>query len=237
MTHYSDRDIVAFVDGQMDEDARAAFDDERRGDIDLERRVAAHGWMVRQIVAAYGKAPQDAVDRALIDRLGLGAGGIAPMRRAGIAIRPAWARWVAGLTALAASLAVGFLGGRLTGNTEPRLLVQGDGGIIAKGELARALSDQLSGDRGQIQIGLTFKTADGVCRTFKSSLGLSGIGCRDGQQWNLPILVRSNSDQPNGMDYQLASGDISFAVMAEVDRRIVGEPLDEVQEREFLMRR
>lgn len=235
MTEFSDQEVVAFVDRQMDDKARAAFEAQLRIDETLARRVAAHGWIARQIVMACGSPPEVAADSAQLEQLGLGPGNTGPIRPAVLSRQTGRARWAAGITAIAASLAIGFFGGLHTAQPGSQLLTQWDGKAIAADDLAWNLSHKLSGESGQIQIGMTFRTAKGLCRSFKTS-GLSGIGCLAGRQWTVPILVESKADQPTGVDYQVAGGSIAPAVMAEIDRSIEGEPLTLTQEREVLGR-
>lgn len=235
MTEFSDQEVVAFVDRQMDDHARAAFEAQLRIDGALVRRVAAHGWIARQIVMACGSPPETAVDSMQLERLGQVAGTPEPIRLAALSRQTGWARWAAGITAIAASLVIGFFGGLRTAQPVSQFLTQHDGKAVAAGELAWNLSHRPSGEDGQIQIGMTFRTANGLCRSFKTS-GLSGIGCLAGRQWTVPILVESKADQPTGVDYQVAGGSIAPAVMAEIDRSIEGEPLNLTQEREALGR-
>ena len=60
--------------------------------------------------------------------------------------------------------------------------------------------------------------------------GMSGLGCREDGQWAVPIVV-SGSSQPEGTaEYSLAGGSVAPPVMAEVDRRMIGEPLSPAEE-------
>lgn len=234
MTGFTEEDVVAFIDGQMDAKAKSTFAEQLAVEPELAKSVAAHQWMARQIVAAYGNPPNDAFSGAQIAELGLGRDNIVKL---GV-IRPpmpgAWIKLATGITAIAASLAVGFVGARSFYSPNTNILTQADGKVIAAGDLDRALSSNPSAQKGQIQISMTFRTADGVCRTFALKPRLSGIGCQNGGHWTIPVMAESGSNLPNGTDYQLASGDISSTVMAEVDRRIVGAPLTSEEEQKVL---
>lgn len=108
MTEFSDQEVVAFVDRQMDDKARAAFEAQLRTDGALAHRVAAHGWIARQIVTACGSPPEVAADSAQLERLGLGPGNTGPIWLPVLSRQTGWARWAAGITAIAASLAIGL---------------------------------------------------------------------------------------------------------------------------------
>lgn len=233
MTRISDEEIVTYVDGQMDAAGRAAFAARLEVDPGLAQRVAAHDWIARQIVAAYGAPPATEVDDALIAQLGLHEENVVTIASRRSARLAGFMQWATGIAAIAASIAVGFFVGRTTPPTETALFSQLDGRIVASGNLDDALSSKLSGEAGPIGIKLTFRTAEGVCRSFRLSSGASGIGCRQGGRWTVPILVDTRPDQAVGADYRLAGGDIAPEVMAEVDQRIEGLPYAPGQEREL----
>lgn len=230
MTRYSDEDVIAYVDGSLGGPELAAFEARLASDPELASRVAGHGWMTRQIVAAYGAPPDDRLDEALIVRLGLTDDPVVVLadHRPRRTLRPIIAAAWAG--ALAASLVLGvFVGRSLTGGNGP--VVMNSAGVLSPGPaLAMALDRQLSGQDGQIRIGLSFRSAEGICRSFVMPGGASGLGCRQDGHWVIPILARPGGDASPGGEYRLAGGDVAPAVMAEVDHRIVGEPLSIAQE-------
>jgi hypothetical protein len=113
------------------------------------------------------------------------------------------------------------------------VILGSSGKLIASGELSERLSNQLTGEQGPVQIGVSFNAENGVCRTFHFKQGASGLGCREGGHWIVPIVVTDNPN-PNGpTEYSLASGNIAPAVMAEVDRRIKGDPFTAAQEEQL----
>ena len=239
MTKFSDEDVVAFIDGQMNANAKSAFTEQLQAEPALAQSVTAHQWMARQIVAAYGNPPTNALSKVQIAQLGLERDNIFKLQfdrpsMPGAFMPGARIRLAAGITAIAASLALGFIGARTSYTPDTDILTQRDGKIVATGELAQALSTKASGEKGQIQISMSFRTADGVCRSFEVKPRLSGIGCQDGGHWTIPVMAENRLNQSAGMDYKLASGDISPTVMAEVDRRILGLPLTLEQEQKAL---
>lgn len=237
MTDIADESVIAFVDGQLDSEARVAFEARLAREPRLSERVAAHRWMARQIAAAYGPPPERDVDDALVSRLGLGDGRVVALsehRRAGHRGRFR----AANIAAIAASLALGLVIGRGTPTPNSALIEEQAGRPIASGILAAGLSNQLTGEPGAVRIGLSFRTDQGICRTFRNDRGLSGIGCREGRYWRVPMMTAelAYAGSGAGTEYQLAGGQIPPAVMAQVDRWIRGEPLAPSEEVEMRKR-
>lgn len=232
MTEIPDEDVIAFVDGQLDGDALFAFQALLANEPALAERVAAHRWMARQVTAAYGPPPHDKEDDGLIARLGLSHKPV----RALPDVHPFTSRRtrirIAAVTALAASIALAIIAGPTALSSTSTLVRAPDGQPIASGMLAASLSNQLAGEPGKVRIGLSFRTDKGICRTFRSDRGVSGIGCREGDHWLVPMMMTENpqTGPASSTAYRLASGDFSPAVMAEVDRRIRGEPLSPAEE-------
>lgn len=249
----TDEAIVAYLDGALDPAAQAAFEDRMAQDPALAARVKAHRWLDRQIVAAFGAPPTGEIEPELLERLGLHdrpaeRGGPPAWRAPGWRRLPRPAMAGAAATALAACLAFGLWFAGLRAAPDQPLTVQRDGRVVASGGLAQALSGEVSGPvpgqdsgaPGAIRIALTIRTADGPCRTFvggdgTSGLnGVAGLACHKAGRWEVPVIVRAARRAPADGDYRLASGDVPPAVMAEVDRRIVGDPLTPAEERALM---
>lgn len=229
MTEATDVEVIAYVDGCLDGPALAAFEERLRREPALAEQVAAHRWLTGQIVSAFGPPPGDEIDPALIRRLGLASDNVVPFEPpVARTRRPLLAFLASG--AIAASLLVGVSVGRWMDDGTAHWLRSGpDAKVLADGALAEGLSGNLAGQAGEVRIGMSFRTAQGVCRTFSTGSGLSGMGCRQGSEWVVPIVVTGTAAASGG-DYRLAAGDVAPAVMAEVDRRIVGEPLGPAEE-------
>lgn len=232
--------IVAYLDGAMPADDRAAFDRRCAVEPALAQRLAAHRWLRQQIAAAYGEPPVGEVPPELVTRLGLAqmSPGLRPdspgagWRRHGSGgWRRALAPALAG--ALAASLVMTLWVAGVARGGGNAIVMQGPDGAVAAGPLAAALSDRLTDEPGAIRIAMTFRTAQGPCRTFTAAGGLHGLACRKGERWALPVLVTQPPASAAAGDYRLASGDMPRAIMAEVDRRIVGDPLAPGEERQL----
>lgn len=236
MNDVSEEDVIAFVDGCLAGPALAAFEAKLSVDRGLAERVAAHRWMARQVVVAYGDPPGGEVDEVLVTRLGLAdnnvstpSGPIPSGSRRVPARRPSWALLASG--ALAASFFAGILIGTLRERPATSWLhADISGRIAAGGALAEGLSNSLSGQGGPIRVGISFRTTQGVCRTFRTSEGLSGLGCRRGGQWAVPIVVTGASGPDAETEYRLAGGNVAPAVMSEADRLMIGEPLTAAEE-------
>lgn len=230
MTRFPDEAVIAYVDNRMVDEERAAFDRALRVDKSLADRVAAHAWMTRQITAAFGPPPTAEADDLLIDWLNPDRGKVIPLatghRRS---VRRGFA--MAALSgAIAASLAFGVLIGRGTPSLDSMLILDRSGKIAARGLLAEGLSNRLSGEQGPVRIGITFHTAGEICRTFSTAGGTSGLACRQGSGWSVPLVANAGSETAGSGEYRLAGEAVSPEVMAQVDRLIVGAPLSPKEE-------
>lgn len=233
MKEFTDEAVILFVDGGMTGDELVAFEARLATDTSLVERVSAHRWMVRQIFAAYGSPPDEVLDGPLLSRLGLNEDNVFPFTlirnfRASRAIS-----WSVAAGALAASLVIGVMVGQSMLAPANGVILGSNGKLVASGELSERLSNQLTGEQGLVKIGVSFRAENGVCRTFHVAQGASGLGCREGARWIVPIMV-TDGPNPNGpTEYSLASGDIAPFVMAEVDRRIKGDPYTTAQEEQL----
>lgn len=140
--------------------------------------------------------------------------------------RPSPSQWAA----LAATLFVGIASGILavTGyHSETQFAaVNGNGLLRAHGKLDAALSDQLGGSgqpRGSLRIGVSFVSRDGqYCRAFELGAA-SGLACRAGAGWNIPVLVEGEGAAGG---YRQVGSPLPAAVLAAIDARAVGPALD-----------
>jgi hypothetical protein len=206
--------LMAYVDGELAPDARAAFEAQMAADPTLADQVEAHRKLSAKVAQAYAPV----LEEPLPLRLKLAA------KTANDARAPSRARlW----TALAASLVVGVLAGRMT--LAPRLAVGSD--VPARTALARTLDHGLATESGPVRIGVTFRGADGRwCRTFKSAPDrLAGLACRDRGEWRL--LTAATWAGAQDPTYRTAGSDTPASVLAAVDATISGEAADAAQER------
>lgn len=214
-----DERLMAYVDGELAEAERAAFERELAGDPELQRDVARQRELRRRLSAAFDPVLEEPVP---LDLSLAAQAANAPGRgwRA-----PHWA-------AMAACLALGVVVGRAMLPQRGPFTEQ-DGVLVVRGELAEALDQQLAADAGPVRVGLSFRTAEGrYCRTFQSAPDrLAGLACREPQGWTARTLAAwSPPPAPEG-GYRTAGSETPPAVLAAVDELIAGEPLDAAAER------
>lgn len=204
--------ILAYVDGELDPPARAAFEAEVAADPALAAEVARHRALAQRVSAAYAPVLEEPVPIRL-------AQAVRPRRRTPT---PVWA-------ALAASLAVGVLMGRFA--LAPPRPVEVGAEAPAGSALDRALDRALAADAGPIRIGLTFRDHSGAyCRTFSSAPdSLAGLACRHGDAWRVVMAAAWTAE--SAPDYRTAGAEISPEVLAAVDRTLGGETLGQAEER------
>ena len=226
MTRPIEEEIVAYVDGEMADAARAAFEARMANDPALAGEVSRHRETIERLRAAYPEREDKAFDAPALTALGLGEAEVVEFsvgrrRRATILARPWWAG------AIAASLVCGILIGRVipAGPGGQDIVADRYGQLVAAASLDRALTSQNDGSAGAIKVGMTFRAADGFCRTFRLADGNAGLGCRTGDQWSILALVKGRAEEPRSADFRLAGDEFPPSLMSEVDARIVGTPL------------
>ncbi len=250
---FSEETLMAYADGELDAETRAAIDGEMAADPEIARRVAQHLLLARKIGAAFDPVLREAVPGRLKDAAAGTADATAPVAAgAGTVIdlssvrtakpaRPArtwsWPQW----SAIAASLIVGVLAGRIVppDRSPAQMAMEGDG-FVAHGALERALSTQLANTQAgdaPIRIGISFLSKSGeYCRTFSLANELAGLGCKAGPDWRLEVVARATTGAHSSGAYRMAAGEAPAAVMREVEERIAGSSLD-AREEEAALRR
>jgi negative regulator of sigma E activity len=228
----SDETVMAYVDGELDDTARAAIDAAVASDPELARRVARH----RALRERLHQELDPVLHEPVPERLLAAVHGTAPQRREGnvVPLRPvplarwSWPQW----GAMAASLIIGVLLATLLWR-QPSVapLSFRAGQMLASGALDRALSKQLASNQAAdapVRIGVSFVSREGsYCRTFvlRDRRALAGIACREHDRWLLTALANSPpSDTPG--EYRPAASSLPPSIARTVDDLIVGEPLD-----------
>jgi hypothetical protein len=228
----SDEELMAYVDGESDADARIAVEAAAAADPHIAARIERHRALRHLIGDAYGDALHEAVPRRLL-AAARAPSASAPVidlaearaRRRGLS---AWA--MAG--AMAACLAVGLiLGQELNLAGEPALIEGTANGPVARDGLDRALNDQLAARQaGQaVQVGISFRSTDGrYCRTFQTSQGhyLAGVACRDPKAWVLRLVTTISGEPKVAGNYSMAASPLPAPVADFVDQTIMGDSLD-----------
>lgn len=208
--------IVAYVDGELDDDGRAEVDAAAKADPVVAADIAAHRSLRAQLAAAFGPIADEPVPERLMQAAS------APAEAEGIALKPRFTRPLSTqIAAMAACLVAGVL---LTfAVTAPRGdFTTGATGLIARGALKQALNTQLASDetrQGQPHIGMTFASAGGaICRTFATAAN-EGLACRDGADWRVEVAARA----PAKTEFTQASSPL---ITQAVEARISGDVFD-----------
>lgn len=230
MNEVPDETVVLFVDGCMAGEALIAFEARLAKDPLLAERVATHRWIARQIATAHGAPPETAFDKSHIARLGLSDDNVFTISDGSRSLARRRMVWGTAIGSIAASLVVGIFVGQAMFTPGTAMITNTGGRPFASGVLADGLSKQLAGDAGAVRIGVSFRTQNGICRTFRTAQGVSGLGCREGRHWLVPVMTTNSVGPATTTEYRLAGGDVAPSVMTEVDRRIVGGPLTTSQE-------
>ncbi|KQQ86366.1 anti-sigma factor [Massilia sp. Leaf139] len=243
-TIFSDETLMAYADGELDEPERSLVERAEREDPEVAAAIARHRALRADVFAAFAGVLDEPVPARL--QTGDAASGsvssldAARARKAqaqeaaakAAEQRRSWPRW----GALAASLVVGVLALNVwlgnTGKDAARFAALDAGGrLLAQGELAAALSQQLAGAPQAdtpVRIGVSFATREGgYCRSF-SVRGSAGLACREGEDWRIPVLSEAPAD---GADYRQAGSAAPAAVLEAIDARIAGAALDAAAER------
>jgi hypothetical protein len=237
----SDEQLMAYVDGELDDQQRSAVDSALARDASLAARLEQHRSLRGRLQAAHEPMLAEPVPSRLLALLqgeAPAGGGAQPLPfkpRAAVATprdSPATHRWPL-WSALAASVLVGVVAGALAlyGSNQPRLELVA-GAMVARGPLAEALNTQLAAtqdSKAPVRLNLSYRNRAGAyCRVFstRSESGLSGVACRRGSDWQLQVLAASPGERGAASAYRQAGSNISGAVLALVQSQMSGDPLD-----------
>ncbi|WP_149195088.1 anti-sigma factor family protein [Luteimonas suaedae] len=236
-----DEMLMAYADGELEPADAARVAASIAADPALGARLERHRALRARLAAGFAGVLEEPVpERLLAAARGEDAsGGVADIRDA-TARREArgprrwsWPEW----SAMAASLLLGVLvvqwfHARDRGGGE--LVAGADGALRARAHLAAALDTHLASapQDGPVEIGISFRAVDGsYCRSFalKGERVLAGLACRDGAGWQVPVA--SEVATAPGGELRQASTSLPAAVLAELEVRLDGEPLDAEGER------
>ncbi|KFN48075.1 hypothetical protein [Arenimonas metalli] len=246
-----DERIFAYVDGELDPAGTALVEAAIAADPAVAEAVAQARRLRAQLRDAFDPMLDEPVPAHLL-ALARGAGSTATAAAAatvpapvtapggGATVhplpRPARRRWaLPEWTAMAAALVLGIAVSRLVMAPPAGPLASESGRLVADGVLAESLQSRLGAETGDgLRIGLSFRDRDGAfCRAFRvgGERDLAGLACRapDGR-WQVPVVV--SVPPVGGEGLRQASTALPEIVLAELDARIDGEPLDAAQERE-----
>jgi len=159
-----------------------------------------------------------------------------------------WRRWLGefiswrGGVPLAASLVFGLIVGvaiERSARTElPFVRSLQNGQVLAQGELAGALNQQLeSSDQydQRARIGISFRSRAGLdCRTFEwrgTTTTANGVACHTGGDWAVAALATTRRTVNDQAAYQMAGAAMPDAIRNTVNELIAGLPYDAAAER------
>ena len=226
--NYDDETLMAYADGELDAARRAEIAAALEQDPGLARRVERQRALRARVSDAFAPVLEQPVPEALRAATAGRRGTVVqfPTR----ATRASGARWGAreGLPMAACVLLGDAVSWRMFSPGESNLMAASGGALVARGALATALDEQLASEQrrdGAVLVGLTFKTHDGgYCRNFTVRASqTAGLACRVDSEWQIPLTAASAI--PAG-GAQQASGAIPPAILAAIEARIAGEPLD-----------
>jgi len=250
-TPITDEQLMALADGELDGTERDRVAAAVAADPALAARLAQQQLLRSRLHAAFA----DELDEPVPERL-LQAVAPAPARAPVISlarhratveaarvpaaprVRPGWVQW----GGLAASIAVGVLIGHFAwpgGNAAPDGFALQAGHLVARGPVRASLSTQTAATPepgAAVQLHFSFVDQAGrYCRTFSTG-GNAGLACREGQDWAVQLLVDSPTGAAVSGGMRQAGSALPAALLAEVDRRIDGPPLNAAAEQQALQR-
>jgi len=241
MKTISEETLLAYVDGELDAAARA----EVEAVIAADPALAAKVEQQRALRTLLERAYEPVLDEPMPARL-LAAAQV-PARakvvdlaaaRAERRARPEPARWSSGWQqwgGMAACLLIGVFVGRSAWLGSGEIATQG-GELVARGDLARALSTQLASTQpadAPVRIGLSYLSRDErYCRSFTSQGGsTAGLACRQGDEWQVKVLTQGDASGAGAETLRMAASPIPPAVLQAAEAQMRGAPLDAEGER------
>lgn len=236
---FADDVLMAYADGELDEETARAVEAAMQTDADVARRIAEHRALRTEVGAAFGGILDEPIPERLREAANAQPRNAAVARLAEAREAKAragerkwsWKQW----TAIAASVLLGvFVGRTILDAPQSDLFVASGAGLIASGDLEDALSNQIGGppnERARVAITATFVAKSGVyCRTFnaKGRERIAGVACREGAEWRLHTVTQQ--DGVGRGDYRTAESPLPFVVAETAESMMAGDALDPEQE-------
>jgi|TARA_R100001244_G_scaffold20643_8_gene21623 anti-sigma factor RsiW len=235
---FDEQTVMAYVDGECDAVTRKRIEKAMVTDTALAGQIARERALRDKLAAHYAPVMSEEIPDRLAALLTAPARPDVDTSFASRQAQRVMAKeqrgrgfGVAQWGAMAATLALGIVVGQygLDGGSNS-LFVQQGSALVASGTLERTLDKQLASaqaDDSAFRIGLTFRAKSGViCRSFTGE-AVSGIGCREGQQWKMVNTLPGGGQN----DYRQASSSAINAAAAEL---MEDAPMDADAERKSL---
>lgn len=243
---FSTEILMAYADGELDAATRAHIEAEMEQDTELAEAVALQierrQALQAKLRAAFSGALQEEVPDRLIAATEATPADERPQvadlarrreeRHAHDARRWSWPR----SAALAASVLLGVVIGRVLFTTDHGPFVTEGGRMLARGALETALTEQRGGSTNRethIELGVSYLAKSGeYCRTFtlQDAQALAGLACRRDSRWAIDALTRTKADAPSA--YRMAGAAVPALILGLVEDTIAGDPLDAERETE-----
>ncbi len=257
---FSDETLMAYADDELDSETRAAIRLAIEQDKSVAERVAHHKALRADVFAAFAPVLEEPIPASLqtLPDMGVNTPPVVSVTKLETvrtakatdkARRWSWPEW----GALAATLFLGIVFGKLglslqqSGSQEGGGMIASIGGrLTAQGQLAQALTQQLSGApplNAAVKIGVSFRSKAGeYCRSFNlggvnlkgtgPDASLAGLACKaPGANWSIPVVVENNAPGADDGRYRMAATEVPAAVLQAIDQRIVGQTMDAEAER------
>jgi hypothetical protein len=231
---------MAFADGELDGEGAREVEQAMRDDPEVARKVERHRAMKQRLQGAFAAELSEPVPERLLaaargkERVRATVTELSSARQKTPAAQRMWWRPVSSLAAsVLLGVALGF--GLFHGAGSPIGQERG-GGLVAQGDLDRALSHQLSAEQpkdARVHIGVSFLAKSGdYCRSFalKGEASPAGIACRHEARWRIETLSAPAPGEAG--EYRTAGTAMPASLLKAMEERIQGEPLDAKGEEE-----
>jgi hypothetical protein len=225
----TDEQLFAWLDGELNEEEARRIEAEVAADPELTRLAEQHRAMQARLTAAFGTVAAAPVPDRLLAAVREEPSNVVDFEAARGQRQPIrWApvHWAA----MAATLAIGVIGGTMVPREANGPIEVAGSNIYAAAALDSALDRQLASAPASAgpRIGMTFRDHNGrICRTF-TDVRTSGLACRDGGRWQMRGMFAAPEGQAS--EFRMAAGmDPNLATL--VDSTIKGDAFDAAQEK------
>lgn len=232
----SDEIVMTYADGELDTKQCAQIETAMQQDADLAARIARHQSLRQHLRSEMDKTLSEPVPDHLLALLAADNSEQIKVatpadRNAQIISLPQTRRWqTREWTAMAAALIIGIAVGLLAPLApESKLMIGGADTMIANNTLTKALDEQLATTQSTndpVQIGISYQSRSGTyCRTFTHEQ-LAGVACREGDVWQVRMLMRSDAGAGVSTEYRQAGSALPTPILSMVEQMAANDSLD-----------
>ncbi len=242
------RELMAYVDGELDAAAARAFEARLAGDAEFGRMVEREHALRRRLASAYQPVLEEPIPASLSALLAGTA--VAPATSSVIDLdkarsaraatralrRPASLEWAELAAAVVLATALGFVIGRQGSWDAPLLASGADDTWRARGALDAALTRRLAAESGDgpIRVGLSFAARDGgYCRAFAVAgpRASAGLACGGADGWRI-VALAPTEPAPSSASFRTAASAWPASVIQAIDALKTGDMLDAAAEQQ-----